>query len=412
MNEPGAPQDHDDELVRRLRLLDPVDTDHVSGVTRQGREGIADRLGPASVRPVTGGRHGAPVLLLAAALAGLLTLSTVALGAGGQRLSSVAAQVTGLLVPDRVDRWVEATRHEAWVDEVVTCLQDEYGDAVVPAEGGYTVSWSQLPTATDGTRSFGDLLCRWEAGDPPRPSPLSDAELERHHGAQVELAACLRDLGHDVGEAPSPAEFATSWRDPAPEAPPWTPYRDLDVVDGMAAQQACGVPSAPAPPAYGVGSEPVLDQGFSDPFGAGGAVAVGFAGSPTEQLRLTEECVLDLLASDEGGLDAAPADGDLAYRGYCQGRHPLSPDVPQPSAQEHYERVHAWTVEQSVPCLRSHGVQVPTPPTFGEFLRSADDGGLWSPWQFVTAEQLGDRAEADALQRVCPRDPPDTELTD
>ncbi|RIK14697.1 MAG: hypothetical protein DCC50_10430 [Acidobacteria bacterium] len=102
---------------------------------------------------------------------------------------------------------------------------------------------------------------------------------------------------------------------------------------------------------------------------------------------------------------------DLARANYvCTAMYPVDEKYLRPFSLHQLRLLYDWRVEQTVPCMRADGVEVPEPPSFETFVGEYAATGYrhWSP---RSAVELPSEIEADpGFADWCPDTPPDDVL--
>lgn len=140
---------------------------------------------------------------------GLLAIacSLLAACAGRTTATPIASSAPALTYPERVEL-------------VVACIE-EHGFNASSYEGfGIRIDYSGEEQEELATKVEGDC---WEQIDRrvPPPPPLS---LESRYEYMVEVADCLRGLGHDVPDAPTLDAYVDQASADPPPADLWDPY--------------------------------------------------------------------------------------------------------------------------------------------------------------------------------------------
>lgn len=121
------------------------------------------------------------------------------------------------------------------IDLVVACVREQGFEASSYEGFGVMVEYEGAEQEEIATKIEGKC---WEEVDQrfPAPPPLS---LEDQYAYMLEVADCLRDLGHDIPEAPSLDTYVEQMSGAAPPDDLWDPYYILSRrgVDTMALQR-------------------------------------------------------------------------------------------------------------------------------------------------------------------------------
>lgn len=92
----------------------------------------------------------------------------------------------------------------------------------------------------------------------------------------------------------------------------------------------------------------------------------------------------------------------------CAAQYPLADRYEQPYSREQQEIIYHYFVDTLAPCLRSHRVTVPDPPSLEAFLASAGTENEYNPYVFVPDTLSA--TEREDLSGACPQLPPSDEL--
>ncbi|WP_162802058.1 hypothetical protein [Ornithinimicrobium murale] len=132
--------------------------------------------------------------------------------------------------------------------------------------------------------------------------------------------------------------------------------------------------------------------------------------NPDEQLDLIAGCM-----QEEGWPATAVKDGGLQYQNIpeqksainesfyaCFAQYPLAEEF-LAVGPDHYEELYDYFVNEVKPCLEGQGIAISDPPSFESWLAVAeqDEGKHWDP-----TVEIPDSADFQALQEICPQNPP------
>lgn len=130
---------------------------------------------------------------------------------------------------------------------------------------------------------------------------------------------------------------------------------------------------------------------------------------PEEYVDVQLQCQEDMgFTRDENGSYNAPPDqyeslGLAVYT--CEAKFPMEEKYLQPLGEPELRRLHAYFVDDAVPCLASIGYSIPGPPSIETFLASANSPSAYLPSGELFALGLVQSQVEEALTD-CPEVPP------
>lgn len=101
--------------------------------------------------------------------------------------------------------------------------------------------------------------------------------------------------------------------------------------------------------------------------------------------------------------EAQAASLELA-RYVCALKHPVDPRYSGELTEYQQQYLYEYFVYDLVPCLRSEGQDISTPPGLQRFLETWNTEDAWSPYGEVNA---GSDSDWYALNETCPQNPED-----
>lgn len=170
-----------------------------------------------------------------------------------------------------------------------------------------------------------------------------------------------------------------------------------------------GAPAAQTPRTAEVpGPGPLTEEGLTE------ALRTAPPGPPRSNAEVRLACMADQgfpSTVDEWGQEGIPFElgheDDLARADYvCAAMYPVEEKYLRPFSLHQLRLLYDWRVEQTVPCLRADGVEVPEPPSFETFVGEYAATGYrhWSPRS--TVELPPEIETGPGFADWCPDTPP------
>lgn len=133
--------------------------------------------------------------------------------------------------------------------------------------------------------------------------------------------------------------------------------------------------------------------------------------TPEEWAETIAECM-----TSSGFIASALADGGIQFGDIpeeqaeaqnvayfvCQAKYPIHPEFQRGLSEGQLEALFHYFTSEVQPCLETHGVEVPPPPSVEVFIDSYAETGGWNPYQ--NAVGMNEEEWADLIA-ACPQRP-------